>query len=51
MRFGVGDNVGIYTRSEFIKGKPALEGVMHNKLEYKLTISIDDNEEFNESDI
>jgi|JI6StandDraft_1071083.scaffolds.fasta_scaffold28384_1 hypothetical protein len=42
-RFGVGDNIGVYDQAEYVRGKPLLEGVVHNKLEFKLTISFEDS--------
>lgn len=50
-RFGVGDNVSIYDQCEYIKGKPLIEGVLHSKLEFKLTISIDENDDSKDVDL
>lgn len=47
-RFGVGDNVGLYDQAEYVQGKPLLEGVVHNKLEFKITVSFEDSEDINE---
>ena len=44
-RFGVGDNVGIYTNTEYIQDKPLVSGVVHKRSEYKIVISIDVNKD------